>query len=89
MTAGSYQRSCHDCGSVARDTPFPGTRKPHGRADRCCDCAAEFARLVERVAEPALRRRTPGQTRAAYRAAYRHRAAQPQMDLGDLLVAPP
>jgi hypothetical protein len=85
MTRTRYQRRCHDCGSTSSETAFPGTRKPTRRIDRCSDCLAEFERIAERP-EASI---PPIVTRASYRAAYRHRAKQPQGDLVDLVVAPP
>jgi hypothetical protein len=71
---------------MSHESAFPGLRKPRGSAiDRCCDCTAEFQRLAERQ-PPAPK---PVQTRRAYRAAFRFRAQQGQLDLIDLLVPPP
>jgi hypothetical protein len=91
-------RRCHDCGSSSRETLFPGTHKPYRKVDRCTDCLAEFERLAERLAEASGSDQRPAaasaslalmQTRASYRAAYRHRAEQAQGDLVDRLVPPP
>lgn len=76
-------RRCHDCGSLSAETAFPGPRKLSLRRDRCCDCAAEAG------LEPAGPSARPVQTRASYRAAFRHRATLAQGDLVDLLVPPP
>lgn len=75
-------RECYSCGSLAGDTPFPGARKPRKRRDLCCSCAAERLRAPPVVTRPA-------QTRAAYRAALRHRAKLAQLDLVDLVVRAP
>lgn len=89
-------RVCHDCGATAHEATFPGTRKPPRKIDRCTDCIADLAQLSE--ASPAMARLTAAtarlvaisvQTRASYRAGYRHRAKQAQGDLVDLVVPPP
>jgi hypothetical protein len=77
-------RVCHDCGSMSRDTAFPKRRV--GKMPRCCDCEAEAARAAD--AAGGLSAARPIRTRASYRAAFRHRAQQPQGDLVDLLVPP-
>jgi hypothetical protein len=89
------RRRCFDCGTTGDEAAFPGKRKPTRQPDLCTDCVAERERLLEArpvaVAGPAppLARPVPVQTRAAYRAAYRHRAKLAQGDLVDLLVPPP
>ncbi len=87
-------RTCHDCGSTVAETRFQFVRKPiGGPPDRCCDCAAEAARLPLFPHDPARAGvRTPGRrprTRRAYRAALRHRAGLAQGDLVDLVVRSP
>jgi hypothetical protein len=75
-------RHCRDCGSTSVETTFP-SRKPRGQPQRCCECITAAAR------DPVhLDRATQVQTRASYRAAYRHRLASDQMDLVDLLRPP-
>jgi hypothetical protein len=77
-----HPRHCHDCGSSSGETAFP-PRKPRGKPLRCCECMTEAAR------DPVhLDRATAVQTRASYRAAYRHRLASAQGDLVDLLRPP-
>lgn len=75
-------RLCHDCAATSREATFPGERKPTRKLDRCIDCVAERLRAPPGSSVPI-------QTRASYRAAYRHRASQAQGDLIDLVVSPP
>jgi len=64
-------RTCHDCGSTNRETPFAGTHKPYKRRDRCVECAADP--LAEANARVAVRRAEI----AVLRAAGRYRVPKP------------
>jgi hypothetical protein len=75
--------TCLDCAATRADgATFRRKKRNQPAPTKCDDCAAIAVTPI------ALRPR-PMQTRAAYRAAYRHRASLPQLDLVDLLVAPP
>jgi hypothetical protein len=79
------QDSCHDCGSKPGETPFSAEPRRRGTPRLCLDCQAERARVAERGTLPTAAL----QTRASYRAAFRHRQGQAQMDLVDLVMPRP
>jgi hypothetical protein len=75
---------CHDCGATAADADFPARYRGDRGPIRCVACAAApYEPCRPRPVTPPIR------TRASYRAAHRHRGAQAQLDLVDLLVRPP
>jgi hypothetical protein len=71
-------RVCQSCAATDADDATFSRRR--GQALMCDDCAR-----LPSTARP----QTPTQTRASYRAAYRHRLKQAQGDLIDLIVPPP
>jgi hypothetical protein len=79
----SARRVCRDCAAAEADGATFLTR-PSGQVKRlvCTDC-------IRAAAHEAADKAVAVQTRASYRAAYRHRAARDQLDLVDLLVPPP
>jgi hypothetical protein len=83
-------RICASCGATNQEATFPGTRKPSRRRDYCCDCtggAMAETRIAARRAEIAAGDKP--RSRRSYRAALKHRASSPQLDLVDLLVGSP
>lgn len=78
--------TCHGCGSRRCDTPF--ARKRKGEPLRCQDCVAWLAGAAERAERRARRAERPC-SRRSYRAAFRWRQSQAQLDLVDMLVASP
>jgi hypothetical protein len=74
-------RQCHSCAARPGEAAFPHPT----RGQMCCACIDERERdnATPRAKEEAAQRR------AQYRAAFRHRARQPQTDLVDLVVPPP
>jgi hypothetical protein len=82
-------RICHSCGATDIEAEFALKVRGQPAPRLCLDCT----RIAREGGDPSQRPDPPSQrlpqTRASYRAAYRHRLRQDQMDMVDLLRPPP